>query len=202
MPPTAAELWPQIVTMSLAFAALLVLVGTLLNVHKLLSRVTSVRRDLAEFREHSAETQLVEAVAQLQSVAVSLDRIAMRCDAIESKLDEIVKRAPRESSGETGSALAALREDFATLRAPLTEIRDLLGRTETERLADEIKRCLFTRNYEKVRILGDLTTVAKGGDTKVPVEVVKDGVTSKGWVLVRDGAAVDARISPTYEMFP
>ena len=202
MPPTASELWPQIATLAVATLALFVLVGTLLNVHKLLARTTSIRRELTEFRENSAQGQLVEAIAQLQSVAVSLDRIALRCDSIEGKLEEIVRRAPREAGGEMGPAFEALRVDLTALRTPLTEIRDLLGRTETERLSDEIKRCLFTRNYEKVRILGDLTTVPKGGESKVPVEVVKDGISAKGWVLVRDGAAVDAKISPTYEMFP
>jgi hypothetical protein len=197
-----SEFWPQVATLAVAFAALLVLVGMLLNVHKLLSRVTSVRRDLADLRDTSAQAQLVEAVAQLQSVAVSLDRIALRCDAIEAKLETLVQRAPRESVGEPGSALVALREDLAALRGPLTEIRDLLGRTETERLEDEIKRCLYTRNYDKVKILGDLTSVPRSGETRVPVEVVKDGIAAKGWVLVRDASAVDARISPTLEMFP
>lgn len=202
MPPASAALWPQIVTMALAFAALLVLVGTLLNVHKLLSRTTAIRKELSEARENSAQSQLVEAVAQLQSIAASLDRIALRCDAIEASIDEAARRAPGSEGGEIGAAVATVGRGLTELQTPLREIRDLLGRTETERLADEVRRSLFTRGYDKVVILTDLTTAARSGETRAQVEVVKEGVKSKGFVLLRDGSAVEVKISPTYEMFP
>jgi hypothetical protein len=202
MPPASAALWPQIVTMALAFAALLVLVGTLLNVHKLLSRTTAIRKELSEARENSAQSQLVEAVAQLQSIAASLDRIALRCDAIEARIDEAARRAPGSEGGEIGAAVATVGRGLTELQVPLREIRDLLGRTETEKLADEVRRSLFTRGYDKVSVLTDLTTAARSGETRVQVEVVKEGVKSKGFVLLRDGSAVEVKISPTYEMFP
>lgn len=202
MPPTAAELWPQIAVLVLALTATLVLVALLLNIHKLLSRVTSIRKDLHEAQQHSAQAQLVEAVAQLQGIAASLDRLAVRCDAIDQKVAAVAARAPREGGAESGPGISAIREDLAALRGPLAEIRDLLGRTETERLGDEVRRCLHTRGFDKVQILTDLGGVPKGGESRVQVEVVKEGIQSKGWVLLRDGAAVEAKISPTLEMFP
>ena len=34
------------------------------------------------------------------------------------------------------------------------------------------------------------------------VEVQREGVKSKGYVVLKDGSVVEQKISPTYEMFP
>lgn len=194
--------WLAYVIATMVLAGLLVQVALLLNVHKMLSRVAAIRRDLESRREDGVSSHVVEAVTQLQSVAVSADRIAMRCDALAAKLDEIAARAPAQAGGDAGPAVAAIRDALSDLRAPVAEIRDRLARNEIERVADEVRRQLYLRGYEGVTLLTDIATVPKTGESKVQVEVVREGVKSKGYVLVRDGAAVETKISPTYEMFP
>lgn len=197
------DLWPWFVVFALLVAGICVLVGLLLNVHKMLVRMSQIRAEIEQARSAGAGQHLAEAVAQLQSAAVSLDRIAMRCDAVDAKLAELVQRAPAATTPEDlGDAIRAMRDGLATLGAPVAEIRDLLSRTESERLTDEVRRMVFSRGYDKVTILTDLTTVASAGEARVLVEVVKDGVKAKGYVLLRDGTAVEAKISATYEMFP
>lgn len=194
--------WTSWVLAALAFAGVVVQVALLLNVHKLLARVSSIRRELEAARSDGAGTQLAEAVTQLQSAAVSLDRIAMRCDAIEQKLDVLAARPSGTSQGDPGVVAHAIRESLQALHAPVAEIRDRLARTEVERLGDEVRRSLYTRGFDTVTLLTDLSTVPRAGEARVQVEVVREGVKSKGWVVVRDGVAGEAKISPTYEMFP
>ena len=194
--------WLAYVMAALVLAGLVVQVALLLNVHKMLSRVAAIRRDLEASRDQGLTTHVVEAVTQLQSVAVSADRIALRCDAIERRVEEIAARAPAPAGGDVGPAVAAIREALSELRGPVTEIRDRLRQNEVERLADEVRRTLYLRGFDGVTLLTDVATVPRSGDAKVQVEVVREGVKSKGYVLVRDGAAVETKISPTYEMFP
>ncbi|MCE9634117.1 MAG: hypothetical protein K8T90_00295 [Planctomycetes bacterium] len=198
------ESLPLWVLVGLAFAGLVVLVAVLLNVHKLLSRVAAIRRDVEQVREGNAREQLAEAVAQLQSVAVSMDRVAMRCDMIHARLGEIVARAPAAAAGgaDVGPAVDAIRAGLAELKGPVSQIRDLLGRTDVERLADEVRRSLYAQGFDGVTILTDLGVVPRVGDAKVQVEVVREGMKSKGTVLVRDGSAVETKISPIHGMFP
>ena len=196
-------LWPWIAVIVLLVVGIAVLIGLLLNVHKMLLRISQVRSEIEQSRASGASQHLAEAVAQLQSAAVSLDRIAMRCDALDKKVTEIVQRGPGGGSpDDLGAALRAMRDGLAGLQEPVGQIRDLLSRTESERLTDEVRRAVFTRGYDKVVMLTDLTTLPPAGESRVLVEVVKDGVKSKGYVLVRDGTAVDVKISPTYDMFP
>jgi hypothetical protein len=198
-----APLWPWFVVFALLVAGIAVLVGLLLNVHKMLARMTQIRRELEQAREAGANQHLVEAVAQLQSASVSLDRIAMRCDELDRKVSEIVQRGPGGGApDDLGEAVRTLRDGLTGLQQPVAQIRDLLGRSESERLTDSVERTLYARGFDKVTILTDLTTAQKGGETRVLVEVAKDGVKSKGFVLLRDGLVVDTKISPTYEMFP
>ena len=176
-----------------------VLVGLVLNVNKLLERATGIRRQLKAAEDTGIGAQLTETRAQLESLAVSLDRIAVRCDGIDSRLAEAAQGKGPASLGP--EAVAALREGVGSLHEPLREIRDLLGRTKTERLADEIKRTLHNMGYDRVTIRTDLAVV-DDDDGKVQVEVAKDGVTSKGYVVIRDQGVVDQKISKPYEMFP
>ena len=91
-------------------------------------------------------------------MAVSLDRVAMRCDAIDQKMADM-SRGGRIGADMPPEALDALREAVGQLNEPLGEIRDLLGRTKTERLADEIKRTLHNMGYDRVTIKTDLATI-------------------------------------------
>ncbi len=196
----AAPLWPSLVTAALLLVAVVLLAGLVVNVNKMLSRITSIRRQIDDSREHGTHAQLQEAIVQLQSMAVSLDRVAMRCDAIETRLSETAARDPAGDGG-LADAVRALREGLDQLRAPVGEIRDRIARTESERLTDEIKRSVFSMGYDDVRILTDVATLS-GGDGKVQVEVSRDGVKSKGFLILRSGTVVETKISPTYEMFP
>ena len=199
---TRMDAWMFYVVAALLLVAVVVLVGVLLNVHKMLSKVSAIRREVDGVRESGASAHLVEAVAQLQSVAVSLDRIAARCDSIGAKLDSLAERSPQAASADMTGVAAAIRESLAGLAGPVAEIRDRLARSEIEHVADEVRRMLYARGFDGVTILNDLATLAPQGEARVQVEVVREGVKSKGWVLLRDGAAVESKISPTYEMFP
>ena len=194
------DVWIPIVLTVLVGLNLVLLVGLVLNVNKILDRATAIRRQMRATEDSGAGAQLTEAVTQLQSIAHSLDRITLRCDAVDEKLQEIA--ASGLGGGGLGpEAVEALREGFGELREPLSEIRDLLGRTETEQLSDEIKRTLHNMGYDVVTIKTDLGTLGEG-EGKVQVEVTKDGVVAKGYVVVRDGGVVDQKISKPYEMFP
>ncbi len=194
------DLWISILLVVLVAAQLVLLVGLVLNVNKILDRATGIRRGLQQAEDSGVGAQLTEAVAQLESVAVSLDRVALRCDAIDEKMTE-VSRGGRIGGALAPEALEALQDSIGQLKEPLAEIRDLLGRTKTERLSDEIKRTLHNMVYDRVTIKTDLATVDEG-DGKVQVEVARDGVTAKGYVAVRDGGIVDTKLSKPYEMFP
>ena len=194
------DLWMVILLAALVGVQIVLLVGLVLNVNKILDRASGIRRHLQQAEDSGVGAQLTEAVAQLESIAHSLDRVAMRCDALDERVGEM-------ASGGAGSkelgpeAVAALREGIGELHEPLREIRDLLGRTKTERLADEIKRTLHNMGYDRVTIKTDLAAVDET-EAKIQVEVARDGVTAKGYVLVRDGGVVDQKISKPYEMFP
>ena len=78
-------------------------------------------------------------------------------------------------------AIEAMVGAVGQLHEPLGEIRDLLGRTKTERLADEIKRTLHNMGYDRVTIKTDLATFDdEGEDSTVQVEAAPGGVTTKG----------------------
>jgi hypothetical protein len=191
-----------VVLAALALVGVLVLAGLLLNVNKMLGRLGAIRRQLQEHQDAGPGAQLVEAVAQLQSMAVSLDRVAERAESIDGKLDEIRRRSPGSSDPALSAAALALREGLESLKAPLDEIRDRVVRTDAERLADEIRRTLYARGYESVVIRTDLSAVSRAGEDRVQVEVARAGEKAKGYVVVRDGAVVDSKVSGTYEMFP
>lgn len=202
MPPAATEtLWPSYVGLVLLAVAIAVLVGLLLNVNKMLARLTSIRREIQEARENGPARHLEEAVTHLQSAAVSLDRIAARCDDLDRKAATLLERGPG-AAPDMGDAVRSLRDGLASIESPITQIRDALSRTESERLSDEVRRALFTRGYDKVTIQTDVTALARAGEHRVLVEVLKEGVRSKGFVLLRDGNAVDVKISSIHEMFP
>jgi hypothetical protein len=197
----APPLWPQLVIAGLLLAAVVLLLGLVLNVNKMLSRLTSIRRRLDETRDSGVPTQLQEAIAQLQSMAVSLDRVAAHLDTIEAKVSEASSRQGVGGDSGVAEAVGAVRAAIEELRRPVGEIRDLIGKTGTERLADEVKRTLFNMGYDQVVIRTDLATLA-GGDGKVQVEVARSGVKSKGFLQLTGGSVVETKISPTYEMFP
>lgn len=194
--------WLAWVVAALLLAGLAVQVSLLLNVHRMLSRVAAIRRELESARASGISAQMAEAVTQLQSAAVSLDRIALRCDALDRRIEEMASRAPGGAQADAAAIAAAVREALAGIEAPVAEIRDRLARGETDRLGDEVRRSLYLRGFDGVTVLTDLAQVPRTGESRVQVEVVREGVKSKGYVLVRDGAAVETKISPTYEMFP
>ncbi len=195
-------IWPELVTAGLVLVAVLFLGGLLLNVHKMLARLGSIRKQIVESQESGATAHLLEAVAQLQSMAVSLDRIALRCDAMDAKLTQFGERAPATAdSTAAAEVLSGLKQSLDELRGPVGEIRDQFVRSGRDRLADEIKRTLFNMGYDQVTIRTDLATLA-GGEGRAQVEVSRGGVKAKGTLLVRDWSVVETKISPTYEMFP
>jgi len=197
----APPIWPAIVSAALLLVAVILLAGLVVNVNKMLSRINTIRRGIEDAKETGVRAQVQEAVVQLQSMAVSLDRVAMRCDAIEAKIGEAAAKGG--GGGETGlaEAVAALREGLDQLRAPVGEIRDLMGKTEVDRIADEVKRTLYSMGFDQVVIRTELGSLV-GGDGKAHVEVARSGVKSKGYLVLKGGSVVETKISPTYEMFP
>jgi hypothetical protein len=193
--------WTQYVLAALALVAVILLAGLVVNVNKMLSRLTTIRRQLDEAKEQGVRAQLQEAIVQLQSMTVSLDRVAMRCDVIDQRLGEAAAKGGGVGDAGLAQAVGALREGIDQLRAPVGEIRDLIGRTEIEKLADEVKRTLYTMGFDQVVIRTDLASLA-GGEGKVHVEVSRSGVKSKGYLVLRAGSVAETKISPTYEMFP
>jgi hypothetical protein len=193
--------WGDIVVMAMLVVIALLLVGFVLNLNKLLVRVSSIRRVIRESAESGVGAQLVEAVAQLQSVAVSLDRIALRCDEMERKLDEIVQRGPGGQSSVLEEVSSGMRDGLKDLQEPLAQIRDAVQRSRRERLGDEIRRVLFNQGYDRVETLTDIANLPDA-ESKVHVEVRREGVKAKGFVVVKDGTVVELKISPPFDMFP
>jgi hypothetical protein len=197
----AQPLWPLIVIAALLLVAVVLLAGLVINVNHMLKRLTTIRRQIDDAKEHGVHAQMNEAIVQLQSMTVSLDRVAMRCDAIETRLGDAAGKGLGAGDAGLAEAVTALREGLEQLRAPVGEIRDLMGKTEFERLGDEVKRTLYSMGYDQVVIRTDLAGLA-GGEGKVHVEVSRSGVKSKGYLVLRGGSVVETKISPTYEMFP
>ncbi len=194
------DLWMVILLALLIGVQILLLVGLVLNVNKILERATGIGRHLRRAEDSGVGAQLTEAVTQLESIAHSLDRVAMRCDALDERVGEIAKGGAGGGS-LAPEAIAAIKDGIAELQVPLHEIRDILGRTKTERLSDEIRRTLHNMGYDRVTIKSDLALVDEN-EAKIQVEVAREGVTAKGYVLLRDGGIVDQKISKPYEMFP
>jgi hypothetical protein len=197
----AQPVWPLFLIAGLVLVAVILLGGLVLNVNQMLKRLTAIRRNLDEARDSGIGAQMNEAIVQLQSMTVSLDRVAMRCDAIDARLVEASAKGPGGGDAGLAQAVTALREGIEQLRAPVVEIRDHIGKTEVERLSDEVKRTLYSMGYDQVVIRTDLGSLP-GGAGKVQVEVSRSGVKSKGFLVVHGGSVVETKISPTYDMFP
>ena len=191
----------EIILIALLVAVVALLVGLVLNVNKSLRRQTSIWRLLRESREQGDGAQLVEAVAQLQSIAVSIDRVAARCDAMDEKLAEFVEHGGGDGSAAMREVLQNLSSGIDRLETPLLDMRESLTMTEVERLADEVKRTLQNLGFDQYTIGTDLAAL-EGGSGKVQVEVARDGVSSKGYLVLRDGSVIEHKISQSYEMFP
>ncbi len=194
-------LWPSMLIAALTLAVVVLLFGLVVNVNKMLSRINAIRRSLEDAKDTGVGAQVQEAVVQLQSMVVSLDRVAMRLDTIDAKLGEATAKGLGVGDSGLAEAVVALREGLDQLRAPVGEIRDLMGKTEVERVADEIRRTLQFMGYDQILILTDLSSLA-GGDGKAHVEVSRGGVKSKGYLVLRAGSVIDTKMNPTYEMFP
>jgi hypothetical protein len=197
----AAPIWPLLLIAGLLLVAVVLLGGLVLNVNKMLKRLSTVTRQLDDAKENGVRAQMNETIVQLQSMAVSLDRVAMRCDSIETRLAEASTKGMGGGDAGLAQAVTALREGIEQLRAPVVEIRDHIGKSEVERLSDEVKRTLYSMGYDQVVIRTDLAAL-QGGEGKVHVEVSRSGVKSKGYLVLQGGSAVETKISPTYEMFP
>src|SRR5204863_311622 len=109
------------------------------------------------------------------------DRLVVerRFPLAESDVAHDVLPAPPPGDVE-GPAVAAIRAAVSELRGPVAEIRDRLVRTEVERLADEVRRLLYQKGFDGVTLLTDFASVSRTGESKVQVEVVREGVKSKG----------------------
>lgn len=193
--------WLSYTLLVVAIVGVLLLLAVVLRIDKLLRRVALIRGYLKEERDSGVAVQLTEAVASLQSVAVSLDRIALRCDDIDEKVSAIVSRGPGGEGGALADALGGMREGLSELGRPLEDIRAALTRTEHERLRDAVNRTLFHLGYEKVTILTDPAELTEGTG-KILVEVRREGVKAKGYVVLEQGSVTEHKISSAYEMFP
>jgi hypothetical protein len=196
-----ASVVPQLIVGALLLVCVILLAGLVVNVNKMLKRLSAILRQIEDNRDSGVGAQMNEAIVQLQSMAVSLDRVAMRCDAIETRIADAASKGGTVGDAGLAQAVTSLREGIDQLRAPVGEIRDRMAKTEVERLGDEVKRTLYSMGYDTVVIRTELASLA-GGDGKVHVEVARGGVKSKGYLVLRGGSAVETKISPTYEMFP
>lgn len=194
-------IWPLLVIAGLLVLVVVVLWGIFNNTHRSLGRLTAIRKHVEESKHSGVVAQMQEAIVQLQSLAVSLDRVAMRCDHIDQKIAEASAKGLGGGDSGLAQAVAALREGLDQLRTPVGEIRDLIGKSEVERLNDEVKRTLYSMGYDQVALRTDLGSLV-GGDGKAHVEVSKTGIKSKGYLTLRGGSVIEVNISPTYEMFP
>jgi len=193
--------WGDYLGLVLLALVVLLLIGLVLNLNKLLSRASSIRRLMKDTADTGVGAQLVETVAQLQSMAASLDRVAAKIDDVDVKLSEVVQRGPGGEGAAIEMAVSALREGLSELREPLSSIRDAVQRSKIERLQDEVRRVFLSEGYDQVLITTDLTTL-DGTDGKVSVEVQREGVKAKGYVILKDGTVVERKLSAPYEMFP
>jgi len=196
-----ASVVPQLIVGALLLVVVILLGGLVVNVNKMLKRLSAILRQIEDNRDSGMGAQMNEAIVQLQSMAVSLDRVAMRCDAIETRIADAASQGGTVGDAGLAQAVTSLREGIDQLRAPVGEIRDRMAKTEVERIGDEVKRTLYSMGYDTVVIRTELASLA-GGDGKVHVEVARGGVKSKGYLVLRGGSTVETKISPTYEMFP
>lgn len=201
MPEAASPVWTDYVLLVLVVLCLLGLVMLVLNLIRMRTRLGIVIRQLRDAADSGPGAKMEEVVAQLQSASDSLDRIAARAEDLDRKLAQIVERGPGGEGGVLTQTLERLTDEFATLRAPLQNIQELLGRSDVERFADEVKRTIFNMGFDRVEITTDLATLTDGSG-KVHVEVEREGVKSKGYLVLRSGSVVEKKISATYEMFP
>ncbi len=81
------------------------------------------------------------------------------------------------------------------------ELNARFGRRRGGTIRDAIERRFYNQGYTSVEVLADLDDLDDEA-AKVPVEVVRSGVTYKGYVVVRDGAVAEASVKPPYEVFP
>lgn len=195
------DTWQFYALLVVAVVGVLLLLAVVLRIDKLLRRIAIIRNHLKEERDAGAAVQLTEAVASLQSIAVSLDRVALRCDELDEKVAAIVDRGPGGEGGALAEALGGLRAGIDRLGEPLDDIRTALTQSETERLREAVNRTLFNLGYEKVSILTDLATL-EGTDGKVHVEVRREGVKYKGFVILENGTVTEHKMNSAYEMFP
>ena len=81
------------------------------------------------------------------------------------------------------------------------ELNAKFGMRRAQAVQDLVERKFFGQGYASVVILSDLE-----GDLEEPlslqIEEVRGGISYKGTVVIQNGNVVDARLKPSYEVFP
>jgi len=140
------------------------------------------------------------------------------------KLEDTVRKADR--TGEILEAIAALEDhekpvtiDLSGVERRLEEIRQgtaqleerlqlLLDREAPVRedarpsgLHGQIEQYLAAEGFHSVRVIGSLIG-KESGEHKIPVEVMKENVSHKGHIVLKDGGIADVKLLSIYEAFP
>lgn len=117
-------------------------------------------------------------------------------------------RAEREARVE---ALAELREAMRKLEERLSRLQasprvgaeispgEMAGSSPIAGHEAVVEAELRRLGFGKIRLLASQPDPASG---ELPVEAQKDQIEYKGRVILRDGAVVECRLTPSYEVFP
>ena len=131
--------------------------------------------------------ELLKGLGTLEELSQELRRLRERLPQTDLKPVEDLLRGIHES---VRSNEVAVRQLLEQLRPhPETELRGV------------IERSFAKQGYGEVRIRSDLTRIG-AGPQRLQVEVTREGVAYKGFVVVQGGNVVDSRLLPTYEVFP
>ena len=96
---------------------------------------------------------------------------------------------------------AQANEALDGIHRGVMELNAKFGVRRAQAVQDLVERKFFGQGYTSVIVLSDLE-----GDLEEPltlqVEAVRGGISYKGMVVIQNNSVVDARLKPSYEVFP
>jgi len=140
-----------------------------------------------------------------------IEELLSRLQEIQSLSEEIreLKKTMSELSfAELEGHMEGLRHTCRHMASTLEgihrgvlEMNAHFGKRRGSAVRDLVERKFFAQGYTSVVILSDLE-----GDLEEPVELqleaVRGGISYKGTVVIQNDSVVDARLKPSYEVFP
>ncbi len=211
--PLQDPIWPALVLIVLAGAAIALLAASVLALRSLAQRARELESESRRTRQDLATVgeRLDASLGAASAAASAASREAIEAAASRAPAPPTIERAEIDLS-RTERLLGEIRDRLGELDARLAAFAEEAVRTREVTLVPPAPACLGERvtnrllalGYERVQIVTD-SDVLDGigpGDGEVLVEVHRQGVLHKGSVRVRDGSVADVDVHPTYSIFP